>query len=55
MTAHVVGVNLPFLDDAAEPNAVFDTLLQPQQFYFGEICMPPLPKTGMGSRKHCPE
>jgi hypothetical protein len=32
-----VTIKLPFLDDATEPNAVFDTLLEPQHFHFGEI------------------
>ena len=32
-----VTIKLPFVDDATEPNAVFDALLKPQDFYFGEF------------------
>ena len=31
-----MAIYLPFLDDAAEPNAVFDPLLEPQHFHFSE-------------------
>jgi hypothetical protein len=32
-----VAIKLPLLDNATEPNAVFDTLLEPQDFYLGEV------------------
>jgi hypothetical protein len=32
-----MAIKLPFPDNATEPNAVFDALLEPQHFHFREI------------------
>ncbi|WP_244546998.1 hypothetical protein [Bradyrhizobium sp. Gha] len=37
-------IDLPFLDNATETNAVFDPLLEPQHFHFREIAHAAAPR-----------
>ncbi|MCG2633273.1 hypothetical protein L6654_43000 [Bradyrhizobium sp. WYCCWR 13023] len=45
-----MAIKLPFLDDATEPNAIFDALLEPQQFHFREIALRRPAEAGADSR-----